>query len=533
MPSDLRHPAVPRGAVRSRGARPRERTRREGEHARRIVVVGNGMTGSRFAEEAARRDPAGERVRITVVGAEEGPAYNRVLLPGLLDGTYTPDELALPALPGAVATRRTGITAVSLGLSSRSVALDTGERLDYDDLVLATGARAVLPPLEGLSSPDGAPGEGVSTLRDVADCRRLQALVRPGAPVVVLGGGVLGLETARALTAVGARVSVVEASPWIMCRQIDRPAADILSRRYLDLGVRVYSRSPAARWLPGIGLESADGTVLPGDAVVVTAGARPATELAEAAGLATDRGVLVDDRMATSDARVHAIGDCARHPGGGAGLVQPGYVQAAVLADVLTGTDPAARYTGTRPVTRLKARGIDLTAMGETTGDEEGGPAAGRPDGEEEAAREEAQPAETVTVSDPARGRYAKLTLRGDRLTGAVLLGFPCSAPEISRLFEEGAPVPADRLALLQGASGAPAAEPPGVPGEAVVCRCNAVTRTDIEGAWFEGARTRTAIAETTRAATGCGGCARDIEVLLKDLGEQERKPVFDPVPPS
>ena len=474
---------------------------------RRIVVIGNGMTGARFAEETARRDPEGRRVHLTVVGEEEGPAYNRVLLPGVVEGAYAPGDIALPQPQAPGLTRRTGTAATRIDPARRRVDLDDGDHLDYDDLVLATGARAALPPLEGLRAPDGGPGEGVTALRDLADCRRLRALVRPGAPVVVLGGGVLGLETARALAAAGTRVSVVESSPWIMRRQIDRAAAEVLAGAYTALGVAVHSWRVAARWTPGTGLELDDGRVLPGDAVVVTAGVRPATALAEAAGLAVEGGVLVDDRLSTSDPRVHAIGDCARHPAGGAGLVRPGYAQAAALADLLTGADPAARYTGARPLTRLKAAGIDLTAMGEA--DPEGGGAAA---GEE---------VHTVTVSDPGRGRYARLNLRGDRISGAVLLGFPDAAPEVSRLFEAGAPVPEDRLALLQGfAAGAPAGA--GAEEEAPVCRCNAVTRTGIERAWLDGARTRAAVAEATRATTGCGGCIRDVDALLAGLGSRQ-----------
>ncbi|MFY7068187.1 FAD-dependent oxidoreductase [Nocardiopsis changdeensis] len=466
--------------------------------ARRIVVVGNGMVGARFAEEVARLDPAGERVHVTVVGAEHHPAYNRVLLSGLVAGDYTAEQIRLPVPDTPGVTVRTGLSAVSLDTAARTVALDDGTGLDYDELVLATGARAAFPPVTGVSAADGAPGEGVCALRDLDDCRRLLALVRPGAPVVVLGGGVLGLEAARGLQSRGARVSVVESSPWIMRRQIDRAAADILRRRYDALGVKVHSWRVASRWIPGTGLELDDGRVLPGDALVVTAGVRGNIELAKDAGIEVEHGVLVDDALATSDARVHAIGDCAQHPGGGAGLVQPGWEQAAVLARRLTGTEPQARYTGSRPVTRLKAEGIELTAFGEVHTDEEDG-----------------GDLEMLTVSDPHGGRYAKLVVRADRLVGSVLLGFPEAAAVLSQLHDSGAPVPADRLALLQGT--VPAA-PAGEAGERpapVVCRCNAVTRDDLEQAWLDGARTRESIAAATRATTGCGGCVRDVNALL------------------
>ncbi|KIH98427.1 electron transfer flavoprotein [Streptomonospora alba] len=462
--------------------------------ARRIVVIGNGMVGARFAEEVARRDPAGGRVGVTVVGAEDEPAYNRVLLPGVLAGDYAPDDIRLPVPEAPSVTVRTGTAALALDTARRRVTLDDGTGLDYDDLVLATGARAAFPPIPGLAAADGAPEQGVTALRDVADCRRLDALARPGGPVVVLGGGVLGLEAARALAERGMRVSLVESSPWIMRRQIDRPAAQILAEQYSALGMAVHSWRVAARWIPGTGLELDDGRVLAGDALVVTAGVKANTELAAAAGIETEHGVCVDDTLATGDARVHAIGDCAQHRGGGAGLVQPGWEQAAVLADRLTGTRPEARYGGARPVTRLKADGIELTSMGEAEADDT---------------------AETVTIADPHGGRYAKLSVREERIVGAVLLGFAEPASAIAQMYDTGTPVPADRLALLTGRP-APEAEPQGAAAaDPTVCRCNAVTRQDLETAWLDGARTRTDIAASTRATTGCGGCTRDVDALL------------------
>ncbi|MGW5878127.1 FAD-dependent oxidoreductase [Nocardiopsis terrae] len=474
---------------------------------RRIVVVGNGMVGARFAEEVARLDPDGERVHVTVVGAEHHRAYNRVLLSGVVAGEYTPDQISLPMPDTPGVNVRLGVAATGLDTAERRVDLDDGTHLTYDELVLATGARAAFPPITGVTAPDGRPGEGVTALRDLADCERLLALARPGAPVVVLGGGVLGLEAARGLVGRGARVCVVESSPWIMRRQIDQDAARTLARCYEDLGVSVHSWRVASRWIPGTGLELDDGRVLPGDALVVTAGVRGNTELATDAGIEVEHGVVVDDCLATSDSRVHAIGDCAQHPGGGAGLVQPGWEQASVLARRLTGQAPQARYTGARPLTRLKAEGIELTAFG-LVQEEDLGPET-----------------ETVTVSDPHGRRYAKLAVRRERVVGAVLLGFPQAAANLSQLYDTGAPVPADRLALLQGLPVAPQEDPRAAP--ALVCRCNAVSREDIEQAWLDGARTRETIAERTRATTGCGGCVRDVNALLAGMeGGRSAEPV-------
>ncbi|GAA3741087.1 assimilatory nitrate reductase electron transfer subunit [Spinactinospora alkalitolerans] len=473
------------------------------QQPRHVAVIGHGMVGARFVEEVARRDPDGRRVRLTVVGAEAERPYNRILLPEVVTGRLDLDDLALPEADSAAVTVRRGVAATAVDPAARRVALDDGTGLDYDELVLATGARAAFPPVAGLSEDDGAPAPGVTALRGVEDCRRLMSLVRPGAPAVVLGGGVLGLEAARALSEGGVRVSVVESSPWLMRRQIDQAAASILSERLTAIGIAVHSWRVAARWLPGTGLELDDGRVLAGDALIVTAGVRARTELAAGAGLAVEHGVVVDDALTTADPRIHAIGDCAQHARGGAGLVQPGWEQAAVLADLLTGTAPGARYRGVRPVTRLKAEGIELASLGDADAD---------------------GTAETVTVSDPHGGRYAKLSVRGDRVVGAILLGFPDSAATIAQLYDQDAPVPSDRLALLLGAA-RPEPRIADQAGPALVCRCNGVSREQLEEAWLDGARTRQTLAEQTRATTGCGGCVRDVNALLAGWNNERPAP--------
>jgi len=172
----------------------------------------------------------------------------------------------------------------------------------------------------------------VATFRDLDDCARILELGRPGGRVAVLGGGLLGLEAARGLVGRGVRVTVLHPVGHLMERQLDAGAAGVLAAALRRLGVDVRLNVSAKRWTPGLGLECDDGTTLSVDAVVVSAGVRAETGLAADAGIATDRGVLVDDRMGTSDDRVHAIGDCARHPGTVSGLVQPGFEQAEVLA---------------------------------------------------------------------------------------------------------------------------------------------------------------------------------------------------------
>jgi len=494
------------------------------------------MVGTRFADEVRRRDPDGERVSLTVFGAEPHAAYNRVLLSTVVAGGLTPDAVRLHDESWAVDQRitlRTGVAVTAIDRPARRVRLGDGTTEPYDELVLATGSRAWVPPIDGLLTEDGVPADGVATFRDLDDCARILELAPPGGRVAVLGGGLLGLEAARGLVGRGVRVTVLHPVGHLMERQLDSGASGVLATAMRKLGVDVRLNVMAKRWDPAYGLECDDGTTLAVDAVVVSAGVRPESGLAADAGIEVDRGVLVDDRMSTSDDRVHAIGDCARHPGTVSGLVQPGFEQAEVLAGLLTGTNPTARYRGTPLVTRLKARDIDLAAVGDALleASEDGavgavgavGATDGAPDGE----------LEVLRLEDPFRGRYAKIVLKRDRLLGAIMLGVPDAAASVIQLFDSGAPVPTDRLALLLGralpgeatSAGGPAslaASPALLPSTAVICRCNTVNKGALVTAWRAGATDLAALRKVTRAGTGCGSCQQTVTGICDWLAAAE-----------
>lgn len=432
--------------------------------SKRIIVVGHGMVGARFVEDVRRRDPGAQLV---VIGAEPRPAYNRVLLSTVLAGGLSADAIEIPC---AGAELRLGVTATAIDVAGRVLHTDD-DALRYDELVLATGSRSFRPPLPGVEHGIG--------FRDLDDCAAIMARARPGAKVAVLGGGLLGCEAARGLAGRGVHVTLVHPAAHLMERQLDPGAGEVLAAAMGRIGVDVRLGVAADAWAQGAGLHLTDGVLVPADVLVVTAGVRAEAGLAAGAGIATDRGVLVDDRLRTSAPHVHAIGDCAQHAGAPAGLVQPGWEQAAVLADLLTGADPAARYRGSRAVTRLKARDIDLATVGDSL-----------------------DAPEVLRFADPTGGRYASLALDGDRVVGGAMIGLPDAAASMIQLFDSGRPAPSDRLALLLGRAlpGAPEAADPGrLPAAAVVCRCNTVTKGELVAAWRAGA--------TTRAGTGCGGC--------------------------
>ncbi|WP_315987283.1 FAD-dependent oxidoreductase [Actinomadura sp. HBU206391] len=467
----------------------------------RIVIVGNGMAGSRLVSELRARD---RNQRITVFGAEAWQPYNRVLLSSMLTGAARAGDIRLID-PGWYTANdvdaRLGAEVTGIDRERKVVFSADGDVTPYDRLVLATGSAPVVPPLPGLDA------DGVVAFRTIDDCQAILRHAETARSAVVVGGGLLGLEAARGLAGRGLRVTVVHVAGHLMDRQLDAEAGDVLQRTIAGLGVGtlVGARLTAAHTEHGrvTGVELDDGTVLPADLVVLACGVRPVTGLARAAGLTVDRGVVVDDRLrSVDDPFVHAIGECAQHQGNVYGLVAPAWEQAAILADVLTGGD--ARYTGSRLVTRLKAAGIELAAMGETgLGDDE---------------------AEVVRFTDPTRGTYKKVVIRGDRLVGAILLGETGTAGLLTQLYDRVAPLPADRLGLLfPGLSAAtPADTPVRIPDAATVCDCNNVTKGRIRACWEAGAREVSAVAAQTRATTGCGGCRDAVEGILGWLDAQE-----------
>ncbi|WP_327131954.1 FAD-dependent oxidoreductase [Streptomyces sp. NBC_01343] len=408
----------------------------------RVVVIGGGLAGLRLAARLGARDGArdGARTEVTVLGEESHVPYNRVLLAEVLAGRYAPEVTALPD-PGPALRR--GVRAVRVDRADRTVHCDDGSTERYDALVLATGSNAVLPPLRGLFEPTGRElPDGVHAFRTMDDCLALTAAVAAGSGVraVVIGGGLLGVSAARALAERGAQVVLAQQGERLMERQLDADASALLHAHLTTLGIeihtgcRVRGLTTKARGAGGrrvTGVEFADGYRLDADVVVLACGVRPRTGLALAAGLDVRTGIVVDDRLRTSDPRIHAIGDCAEHAGRVYGLAGPALEQADALAEQLGATTGGAApgYTGTRALTRLTlgtAAGtatapggpgpLDLAAFGETT------PLPGD---------------DVVRLADATRRTYRKVVVRGDRLVGGVLLGELSTVGALARSWED------------------------------------------------------------------------------------------------
>jgi assimilatory nitrate reductase electron transfer subunit len=510
----------------------------------RVVLVGFGPVGARFAEEILPAVAAG-RVALTVVGAERDDPYNRVLVAEYAAHEVARGDLTIlesTELTDAGATVLRGVRATGLDPESHIVHLSSGERLDYDRLVLATGARANVPVLDGLerlgSAPDGlddALTEGVCVLRTADDAERVRAVVAGGGRVVVLGAGVLGIELALLLARAGAQPTVAHFGPIPMPRQLDRGAASVLGAALERAGVHVvpHTRAEAIVARPderGVrrfeALVSSDGKRIEADLLVLSCGVTARSELAREAGLRVGGGVLVDDRLRSwTDPRIHAIGDCAHigdaaahlHdqvvPGGPAGLIGPGWRQAEWLARALIaefdGIDIGPFADDAPGVVLLKADGVDLVSAGDVT-----------PDPFTPVPRGEVAPG-VALWADPEHGTYTKMVTREGVLTGFISVGMPRTAAELGVLYARHGELPSDRSLLLR-LDAVEDLTPRATGREATVCVCNAVTAGAIEDAIAEGCTSVPDIGRCTRAGTGCGGCRSRIAEMLTASGTLE-----------
>jgi len=471
---------------------------------RKLVVVGNGMAGARFVEELLARGGR-DAWDVTIFGDEPYGNYNRILLSSVLAGTHQPTDIFLNPLrwyeDNGVALRA-GLRVRGIDRRARVVHAGNGVMERYDALVLATGSVPFVPPLERLRLDDGAFREGSFVFRTLDDTEAMIKYAARSKKAAIIGGGLLGLEAARGLLAMGLEVHVVHLMKHLMEVQLDPAAGRMLERLLKGMGMHVH----LSRATCGVigddrvqGLLFADGLTLDCDMLVLSAGIRPNVQLAVDAGLEVERGIVVGDDLATSDEHVFALGECAQHRGMTYGLVAPLWEQARVLADRLAERAPDALYVGSRVSTKLKVAGIELAVMGARE--------ATAPDDEE------------VTYSEPARGVYKKLVVRGGKLAGAILLGDASSAPALLQTFDRDRPLSDDRSELLFPqtihSSQTSAAD---LPDDAQICNCNGVSKGAIVAAVKSGCRSLKTLCDRTRAGTGCGTCKRDVGVILEAI---------------
>jgi nitrite reductase (NADH) large subunit len=399
-----------------------------------LVIIGNGMAAARLVDELAKC--ALGRYAIAVIGDEPRLAYNRVLLSSVLAGEATSQEIELK--PAAWwrdrgVTLKYGATATAIDMAAREVTTSTGKHVPFSKLVIATGSSALRLPVPGGDL------KGVHVFRDSRDVDLLLELAAQKKRVVVVGGGLLGLEAAYGLAKAGADVTLIHLMDRLMERQLDAPAANLLKTLVERKGVRILLNANTARIHGSDCVESvelADGRTLDADAVIFAAGIRPNTSLAKEAEIPVNRGIVVNDQMATGTDDVFALGECAEHRGTCYGLVEPAYEQAKVLARHLAGKDAA--YTGSVLSTNLKVSGVSVFSAGDFMAGEG---------------------SETLLLNDVRRGTYKKLVIADGALTGAVLVGDTQDALWYLELIRSGTDISDIRAEMMFGRAFAVRAE--------------------------------------------------------------------------
>ncbi len=373
------------------------------------VIVGSGLAGTIAAKTLRELSPD---VGIDLLGEERHPYYPRPNLIEYLAGRLPRERMF--AFPEGWAGKqriglRPGATVARIVPGEKRIETSAGESIAYDALLLATGARPLRPPVAG------ADKKGVFVLRTLDDAEALLDHLRDRRRAAVLGGGLLGLEIARALRLREAEVQVIEFFDRLLPRQLDPAAAAVLKAQIEATGIAVRLGTVTEEILGGDevrGLRFRSGDEVAADAVVLAAGIAPETALAKEAGLAVGRGVVVDDRLRTSDPAIFAAGDAAEHAGKTYGIIPAAFEQARAAAHNMLGLDMP--YAGTAPYNTLKVSGLYVTSAGDVAGD---GPGS-----------------ESLVRSEPGKGLYKKLVLREGRLVGAIWMGTKKGAAEISRL---------------------------------------------------------------------------------------------------
>jgi nitrite reductase (NADH) large subunit len=465
----------------------------------RIVVVGNGMVGYKFCEKLRSRSRSAE---IIVYGEEPRPAYDRVHLSSFFTGTTADDLLMAPIswYRENEIELHTGELVTRINRSEKTITTHTGKTDRFDYLVLATGSSPFVPAIEGVER------HGVFVYRTIEDLNQITAYAKKVRSGAVMGGGLLGLEAAKALLDLGLETHVVEFASRLMPRQLDDAGAAVLAAKLSGLGIHILTGKTTNR-IEGNGklegLAFSDGSRLDVEMLVISAGIRPRDELAKAALLSVHPrgGIVVDDNMRTGDENIFAIGEAVAHKDMVYGLVAPGYEMAEVVARQICG-DHSRQFTGFDMSTKLKLIGVDVGSFGDPFG--------------------ESAPSVPIVFEDRHNGVYKRINIStdGKRLLGGILVGDASQYNILHQMVLNNMPVPANPASLLVGAPAATGDEVAGVkglPDSAQICSCENVTKGgiihQITGC---GAKTVDDLRKSTKACTGCGGCTPLVNDLLK-----------------
>ena len=466
----------------------------------KLVVIGNGMVGQRFLEELVER---GHPYEITVFCEESRPAYDRVQLSSYFSGASA-EDLALTTVPFFDANGirlMLGEQAMRIDRDRKLVLGSQGSSVPYDELVLATGSFPFVPPIPGNDR------ECCHVYRTIDDLDAIRTSASVSKIGVVVGGGLLGLEAAKALKDLGLETHVVEFAPQLMAVQLDERGGALLKSKIESLGVRVHTGKATQRIEDGSDCRHkmvfADGE-LETDLVLFSAGIRPQDKLARDCDLAIGErgGVIINDQCRTSDNAIYAIGEVALWQGRIYGLVAPGYDMARLLAAQLCG-DSTAAFTGADMSTKLKLLGVEVGSIGDAHG--------------------RTPESKSCYIEDSTTGLYKKLVISADgqKLLGAVLVGDTSDYGSLLQYCLNGIDLPGSPMSLiLPAGDGKPALGVDALPDSAQICSCNNVSKGSLCSAISNGCTTIGALKKETRASATCGGCA----TLVKQVLESELK---------
>ncbi|WP_322093098.1 nitrite reductase large subunit NirB [Paraburkholderia bannensis] len=472
-----------------------------------VVVVGHGMVGHKFLESVlADAAQAARNVRVTVLCEEPRPAYDRVHLSEFFAGKSA-DDLSLVSegfFEREDVRDRVRLVldakVVSIDRAARTVNVSNGETLAYDKLVIATGSSPFVPPIAGNDRSD------CFVYRTIEDLEAMQARGASAKTGVVVGGGLLGLECAKALRDLGLQTHVVEFAPRLMAVQVDEDGGRMLRGKIEALGVTVHTQKNTTAIIDGESAANrmvfADGTHLETDMIVFSAGIRPRDELARACGLEVGPrgGIVIDDTCRTSDANIYAIGECALWQGQIFGLVAPGYDMARIVAKTLV-SDAAPDFAGADMSTKLKLMGVDVASIGDAHGKTPG--------------------SRSYRFADERREVYKKIVVSecGKKLLGAVMVGDAGEYGTLLQMMLNGIELPeAPEFLILPQADGKakPALGVEALPDGAQICSCNNVSKAQICAAVREGATSIGAMKAATCAGSSCGGCVPLVTQVMK-----------------
>ncbi|HMN43531.1 MAG TPA: nitrite reductase large subunit NirB [Povalibacter sp.] len=466
----------------------------------KLVVVGNGMVGQRLLDRLVAESPDFD---ITVLCEEPRAAYDRVQLTSFFSGKSA-DDLSLVSRDffddhGIAIHFSEAATAIDR--AAKTVTTSTGQTIAYDKLVLATGSYAFVPPVPGRDRPN------CFVYRTIEDLEAIRAAAKTSKIGAVIGGGLLGLEAAKALKDLGLETHVVEFAPRLMAVQIDDGGGRVLRRKISDLGVGIHTAKNTSGIVDGETtrhrMQFADGSALDTDIVVFSAGIRPRDELARNAGLALGErgGIVIDNHCQTSDPDIFAIGECALWNGKLFGLVAPGYQMAQTCLARLLGRDEPS-FTGADMSTKLKLMGVDVASLGD--------------------AHCTFSNARSYTFVDERKQVYKKLVVSedGERLLGGILIGEADDYGIWLQMMMDGTKLPEHPEEMIvpafEGSKKSAATGVAALPATAQICSCNNVSKGAICAAIDAGCTTVGALKSSTKAATSCGGCTSLLTMVLK-----------------